>query len=147
MTQIERIRAEIERLKAEAFNKINHDAKRDMVTDVANSQRIAICEQLLDFINSIPTEPSEDLEKFIQDLIDKYPVNKESVPNDSLNDYYQGLRFGVLKVSNGMMKSAVDATCVLLPPPDVFKVLICHEATDKLAIGQKVKVIVKEDKQ
>ncbi len=55
--------------------------------------------KLLLFINSLQVEkkPSEDLEKLIQNLTDKYPINKDALPEQSLNDYYQGLRFGVLQ--------------------------------------------------
>lgn len=41
-----------------------------------------------------------------------------------------------------MMKSAIDATCVILPPPDLFKVLICHEVTNKLVNKQKIKILI-----
>lgn len=45
-----------------------------------------------------------------------------------------------------MMKEAVDAKCLLLPPPDLFKVLLCPQITRKLGKGAIVKlIIVKED--
>lgn len=151
MTQIEQIIAEIERLKAEAFNKIHHDARRDMVTDVSNSQRIAICEQLLDFIDSLPAEqPCDDLEEEInsyskESLALKFPTtDKKQIKADI---EYIARHFANWQKEQ-MMKSAIDATCVILPPPDLFKVLICHEVTDKLANKQKIKIItVKEDEQ
>lgn len=91
MTDKEKIIAEIERLKAEAFNNINHDAKRDMVTDVANSQRIAICEQLLHFIDSLPAEqPSEDLEKAAKDFVEKNsPYTDEFMLDNEVEEAYK----------------------------------------------------------
>ena len=44
-----------------------------------------------------------------------------------------------------MMKDAVDAKCLLLPPPDLFKVLLCPQITKKLAKGDKVKLIIVKD--
>lgn len=104
MTQIEQIKAEIERLKLELKDLPSGDYK-DGVFYVLE-------EELIPFINSLPAEqPSEELEKFIQDLIDKYPVNKKSVPNDSLNDYYQGLRFGVLQGAQWQKEQFVNKSC------------------------------------
>ena len=86
MTKIETIIAEIKRLKAEAFNNFKN---RSLVTDVANSQRIAICEQLLHFINSLPEDqPNEDLEKEIDRVV------KEVVTPEVLQDYIAGFKAG-----------------------------------------------------
>lgn len=41
-----------------------------------------------------------------------------------------------------MMNNAVDAECLMLPYPDLFKVLICDKATDNLANHDQVKIII-----
>ena len=92
-------------------------------------------------------QQSDSLDNFIQSLLETCPTNKNEVPKEALNDYHQGLICGARKTYNWLLESAIDATCVILPPPDLFKVLICHEVTDKLADKQKIKIlIVKEDK-
>ena len=107
-----------------------------------------ITKWLKEKFNSLPAEQQSDsLDNFIQSLLETYPTNKNEVPKEALNDYIQGLICGARKTYNWLLESAIDATCVILPPPDLFKVLICHEVTDKLADKQKIKIlIVKEDK-
>ena len=41
-----------------------------------------------------------------------------------------------------MMREAVEATCLMLPYPDLFKVLSCYDITNKLKHNEKVKLIV-----
>lgn len=140
MTEKDKIRAEIERLINDKT-----DGKHVAEADITAPKRSAYLD-ILNFINSIPAEqPSEVLEKFIQDLIEKYPINKESVPNDSLNYYYQGLRFGALQVAlwqkEQMMKDAING----IMDCDDYNEWI--EITDKLIVtpsraGKRVKIII-----
>lgn len=136
MTQIEQIKAEVERLKREI---------------PYHENPWSVLNKVLDFINSLPAEqPSEDLKKAAKDFVEKNsPYTDEFMLDNEVEEAYKiaelTFKRGAQWQKEQMMKSAVDATCVLLPPPDVFKVLICHEVTDKLTIGQKTKVIVKED--
>ena len=108
-----------------------------------------ITKWLKEKFNSLPAEQQSDsLDNFIQSLLETCPTNKNEVPKEALNAYHQGLICGARKTYNWLLESAIDATCVILPPPDLFKVLICHEVTDKLADKQKIKIlIVKEDEQ
>lgn len=63
-------------------------------------------------VNSLPAEQAdEELEKLIQDLTNKYPINKDSVPEQSLNDYYQGLRFGVLQGVRWQKEQTINKAC------------------------------------
>ena len=123
----------------------------------------------IDYINKdsceiVSEQPSGDLEKFIQDLTNKYPINKDSVPEQSLNDYYQGLRFGVLQGVNWKKEQMMKGFCYetkvyrdeegdgIDTPIESWLALENNEITNLpnigLSDGDKVKVIiVKEDKQ
>lgn len=43
--------------------------------------------------------------------------------------------------TNELLSEAVEAKCLMLSYPDLFKVLLCPKITDKLANGDKVKLI------
>lgn len=159
MTQKEKdkITAEIERLmkwKPKAFP----CGMRQR--DIINIRKTALL-SLKNFINSLQVEqPNEDVEKFIQNLIDEYPINKDCVPEQSLNDYYQGLRFGVLQGTQWqkeqMIKNCLYNTEVMLCTKQDNKEYLTL-ANDKLPhipvsfglnVGDKVKIIIiKEDEQ
>lgn len=145
MTQIEQIRAEIERILS-SFPK-----PRGEVLPI-DQNAYNLLSDLRTFIDSILAEqPSKDLEKLIQNLTDKYPINKDSVPEQSLNDYHQGLRFGVLQGINWqkeqMLKSAIDAT-IISRWKDSHVCLTTKKDIPQIYNGDKVKVIiVKENEQ
>jgi transcriptional regulator with XRE-family HTH domain len=147
MTQIEQIKAEIERLT---------EVTGYALSEYENGRRSAmydIRKQLTEYINSLPAEqPSEELEKEIE----SYLITNRQYAGGDEEDLWgddcirDAIKYGANWQKEQIMKSAVDATCVLLPPPDLFKVLICHDVTNNLSKGQKVKIItvtVKEDEQ
>ncbi len=93
---------------------------------------------------------AENLQSMMIDLRDKlYPTEQ---PSEDLKKeivrILDAIKYGANWQKEQMMKSAIDATCVILPPPDLFKVLICHKVTDKLTDKQKIKIlIIKEEEQ
>jgi hypothetical protein len=123
------------------------------VDEMNNFRGDITSDEIVEWLKNIQTsseQPSEDLEeasnKYANDHTGLCIENDGGLYEDfdkPKRDFIAGANWQ----KEQMMKSAFDATCVLLPPPDVFKVLICHEVTDKLTVGQKVKVIVKEDEQ
>jgi transcriptional regulator with XRE-family HTH domain len=138
MTQIEQIKAEIERLT---------EVTGYALSEYENGRRSAmydIRKQLTEYINSLPAEhPSEELEEAANIYANKQGLELKPF---AIKFFKSGAQWQKEQI----MKSAVDATCVLLPPPDLFKVLICHDVTNNLSKGQKVKIItvtVKEDEQ
>lgn len=97
MTNIEKIRQEIERLK-----KILEESTYYL----DNSQQALGYSFALDdfkeFIDSLPDNDfldeskiaSKELKEEIQKTIDKYPLNKEGMSEDDIATYHQGLIFG-----------------------------------------------------
>lgn len=48
---------------------------------------------------------------------------------------------GAAEMQEYLSQQAVEATCLLLPPPDSFKVLLCHPLTNRLSKGETIKII------
>ena len=95
MTNIEKIRQEIERRKKICEGIFERES------DIYYQGKAVAYGELLPFIDSLPDNDfldesiiaSKDLEEEIQKAIDKYPLNKEDMSEDDIATYHQGLIF------------------------------------------------------
>lgn len=128
MTQVEKIKAEVEGLQKRYKNGIQALEKECYTNNVCakyltlNAQtKIDVCRQILSFINSLPAEPvSEDLEKELSNQMDSiYPLPEEddfddpcySISNAIKNQrigFKKGFKVGVNWQKEQTMAKAVD---------------------------------------
>ena len=93
---------------------------------------------------------SDDLEEAAIDICLKV-LKGETIIIDGyeyvmLSDAEECFKAGTNWQKEQMMKDAVEATCLILPYPDLFKVLSCYDITNKLKHNDKIKLIpIKED--
>lgn len=139
-TQVQKIKDEIER-RVNQFKHARQEAEYD-ANKLSLGARIAMCEELLVFINSLPEEPINDnLEKEVKAYLQ--------------TNFPDGLGFpSVPKVAHHfakwqkkqMMKDATYATCCGL---HAFQALWCFDnlKTSDVVAGDRVKVIIVKEEE
>lgn len=147
MTNKEKIKAEIKRLKIEKrkenlpFHALYYDGYD------------AACNKIIAYLNSLPAEQqSNSLDNFIQSLLETYPTNKNEVPKEALNDYLQGLICGARKTYNWILESAIKIDAKIVNDETSGCVVDCEQGClvlepHRYPIGQKLKILILEDEQ
>ena len=143
MTQIEKIKAEIERLRAKTSIGLNE------YTAGYENGKAEVCHLLLGFINSLQKElVSEDLEEELNNQMNSiYPLPEEDDFDDpcySESNTIKILRIGFkkgFKVGSNwqkeqMLKNAVKISFNFSLPLDVYDKLGCKEGDNLLIIKQ-----------
>lgn len=138
MTQVEKIKAEIEKLRDYQISCIKSNYR---LTGKPEENIILECNKLLSFINSMQAESvSEDLEEACEQLAENARKHKAETlsPFFSPIDYKQGVIDGANWQKEQMLKDAADANVSFGQPVLLAKSIPTNVAKD----GDKVKLII-----